>query len=368
MKISNKTHMKRILTIILLVSLSVGASGNVAPPQAFISEIYIDNTGNWTMEVGFRIYCQWGIDSMRLVTSNGSSLIILGPKFGCQGNIVNFDSVSVITNANLENPLNIIGSGDLIKLLSFSTYFVACDSVIFGDYPNSTLPCIRAGESISFVSFIQSARYSGNCSIDVSPTIGNCNDTTGALGTWSGFAYDTSGNPFTEGWIPIPGTINLVLHIHSDGFFSERLYARNYQFDTIEMNSPSWPYSETYYKVEPVDLCLRPDSVCIHDIVATGLIAGINDPPAGFEGSVVVSPNPFTSTAYFYFNLSIFDPSDNIIFSILGQDGKTFIRTVFSKDQSSFHWIPSENLANGIYLYTLERNGQRVKSGKIIKL
>nr|NQU92373.1 hypothetical protein [Bacteroidota bacterium] len=136
------------------------------------------------------------IDSIRLVTSAGSSIVasyIVLPGEGYP----NFDSLSIITNSNLRNPISIDPQGDQVKLISYVWDDDPFDSVPFGNFPGSTLDCIQDGESISYITYVQSMGITGGFCMDISPTIGYGNDTTGALSTFSGQIFDPFGQVIT---------------------------------------------------------------------------------------------------------------------------------------------------------------------------
>lgn len=70
-------------------------------PRANISEVFVDANDDWTIELGFHEYAIQEIDSIRIETTSGSSILsnfILIPGDG----FPNFDSLSVIDNLHLQ--------------------------------------------------------------------------------------------------------------------------------------------------------------------------------------------------------------------------------------------------------------------------
>lgn len=357
--------MKKYISVLCLIALVVSARGNIATPQAFISEIVFDSIGNWTIEMGFYEWSVIEIDSIVLETSSGSSRISFFTLIP-GGGYPNFDSLSIISDINLENPLTINPQGDFVKLISFAWSHEPFDYVPFGEYPGSYLDCIHNGESIIYLEYEQSSGFTGSFCIDNSPTIGIGNDTTGALGTITGVIYDPFGIPFTHGTFFNWELPNTKIHIDSTGFYSERVFSRRFTFDTIQ-RMISGSNIETYTN-EMVDFCLRPDSSHYQHIITTSLVTGIPNKVEDFENTVTISPNPFKDKVTFYFNLKNNSPTDEIILSISSLDGREINRIRLSPDQKRFNWEPDNYVSPGTFIYRLEKNNQTVKSGKFIKM
>ncbi|MCK9398931.1 MAG: T9SS type A sorting domain-containing protein [Bacteroidales bacterium] len=358
--------MKKSIAVLIFIALVSSVRGNIATPQAFISEIIVDSAGNWTIEMGFYEWSIIEIDSIVLKTSSGSSVIsfyTLIPGGGSQY----FDSLALITSLNLENPVSINLEGDFVKLISYAWEDDPFDSVAFGNYPGSYLDCIRDGESVIYLSYSQTQwSYTGSYCIDISPTIGSENDTIGALGSFSGVFFDLLGNPFTEGYFLLPGVENTTIQIQPDGSFSERIFARRFTFDTIEYYHP--PSPSEYYTIEPVDFCLRPDSSHYQDIITTSLVEGIESKENDVENVITISPNPFADKVTFYFNLKNSHPSDELSLLIYSLDGREIHRIQLSSDQKRYDWAPAGSVTTGTLIYSLKKNNQVMKTGKFIKL
>jgi len=361
--------MKKSIAVLIFIALVSSTRGNVAPPQAWISEIIVDSSGNWTIEMGFYEWDLLSIDSIRLVTSSGSSIITSFTLIPGGGSFC-FDSLAVITDDNLANPITINPNGDLVKLISCLHIWGEdpVDSVAFGDYPGSMLSCIHEGESVIFAMYNVGTGGTWGFGIDSSPTIGTINDTTGAMGNFSGIVYDLAGNPFTGGYFSLPFIESMVIHINQDGSFSERVLSHRITFDTIKLHLPLRPYTIETYTIEPVDFCLRPDSSYNQDIVTTSLVIGIEEKEKDDENTVVISPNPFSEKVVFYFNLKNSDPADEISLSIYSLEGRELDRVRLLPDQKRYEWTPGGAVSPGTLIYRLEKNNQTLKSGKFIKL
>lgn len=355
--------MKKSLFIILLIACFSVVRANIASPQAYISEVLVDSIGNWTIEMGFYEWDIEEIDSIWLETSSGNSLITFFTLIPVSGH---FDSLAVITNANLSGPVSINPEGDYVKLISYSWGDNPFDYVAFGNFPESQIDCIKEGESVIFLSYVQSAGPAQSFCLDISPTIGSENDTTGALGTYTGMVYNLSGNPFTEGFFDLQDVQNCVIFIQPDGSFTERIFSRRYTIDTINLRLPPWPWTHEIYAIEVIDFCIRPDSSHYEDIITTSLIIGVEEPEKPDENIVTIAPNPFSDIVDFYFNLK--NPEDEQDFAIYSLDGKKIIQIRLDDGQRKYQWQPSAEISSGTYIYQLRTKKGVLKTGKFIRL
>lgn len=361
--------MKKYLLLLLLIAAGLTGKANPIVPQANISEIYVDSTGNWIIEFGFASGVLEYIDSIRIETTSGSALVISFSVFACDNPNGVFDSLALITNSNLDNSLSIDPLNDFVRVTSYNGDYPVVDYVAIGNATDSYLDCLHDGESIVFNMCGIHNHATSSFSIDKSPTIGDCNDTTGAMGTFTGQIIDLDGNPFAAGYFFILYHPNYVtVHINPDSIFSERIYARRYTLDTITMYFPPQPYTKVIYAIEPIDFCLRPDSIVYQDIVTTSLVTGITEEEADFENAVTTAPNPFTDKVVFYFNFENFQANDQIILLIHDQSGKLIERKQLSIHDTRLDWMPDLHTSSGIFIFQLLKNNQRVKSGKLFKL
>lgn len=146
--------MKKICLFVILSLFAISSFANIYIPRAHLSELYIDDLGNWTLEIGFYDLDFWDealtIDSIFIEISSGRAQIISYSLFAEDGT-EGFDSLAVITVANLSAPLSINRNGDFVKIRSYGIYMSddLAESFSFGDYPWSMLSCIHHGESIT---------------------------------------------------------------------------------------------------------------------------------------------------------------------------------------------------------------------------
>jgi hypothetical protein len=355
--------MKKLLTLVAFCLCFSGIRANLATPQAYISEIYVDSTGAWTIELGFWYEATEEIDSMRLYTSSGNALITSYSLITTSDGI--FEFLSLITDENLSNSLTINPESDFVKIVSYAWGDQPSDYVAFGDYPGSFLNCPDIGSSVIMLIYYSNGAGIWEFCMDNSPTIGLSNDTTGAMGSYSGIAYDLAGTPFSEGKIFMPEMGNLVLIINPDGSFSQRVPCRNYDFDTIKIWQPS--RATQIYTVEPFSFCLRPDSTYYQDIITTSLIIGVDEEVDTQENIVTIAPNPFSDQVVFYFNLNEIS-YDYLTFNIYSLAGRNIAQFNILPGQTRLEWAPPASVPSGTCIYQLENQNKTLKTGKFVHL
>ncbi|HPS62846.1 MAG TPA: hypothetical protein PLK82_07285 [Bacteroidales bacterium] len=197
--------MKSVSSLLLTILVAASAQANVTPPKAFISEVFFSSSGDWTIELGFYPYYYSEFDSILIESSSGSSRISQCSSIA-GGGWPNFDSLAVITSANLVYPVAINPLSDYIKVSSYMFGYVHSDYLAIGNYPGSVVDCRQGTESIIYITYFSGGQVLKGFCIDQSPTIGFGNDTTGAMATYSGMVFDPSGNVFPEGLLYIPPT------------------------------------------------------------------------------------------------------------------------------------------------------------------
>ncbi len=352
--------MKKIFFLVLMSLCISGMKANIIMPRAWISEIFVEGPGNWSIELGFHEYEHEDVDSIRLVTSSGNSVVtyysLIWPGYGES----EFDSIAVITNENLGNPLTINLAGDFVRVISYVWGSETYDYVVFGEYPGSFLNCIHEGESVCDV------WHQGFC-IDNIPNIGAGDDGFGHLSNFSGMVYDLSGNPVNSGMIHLPGPWGTNLYTDEGGMFDDIVFSHRYAYDTVELWIPPWPYTRYEYTVEPFDFCVRPDSSHYQDIIFTSLVLGTDTSEKFEENIVTIAPNPFSNLVVFYFNIKE-NNDDDLTFNIYSLDGRNIAQFSILPGQTRLEWIPSALTPSGTYIYRLDKQNKTLKTGKFVKL
>ncbi len=355
--------MKKLI-FLLPVFLSIQLFSNIALPQAYISEVYIDSLDQWTIELGF-YYSLDEIDSMIIETSSGSSVItnitlITGP--GYPG----FDSLAIITINDLNQALSINRNLDFITIITYSLGTNSINMVEIGGYNNSYLPVAGPNQSISYLIFQapQSMGYTSTFAIDNSPTIGTGNDTTGAMLTFEGTFYNVQNNTLTEGFFTLP-LYNYSFDINPDGTFKNRIPSRCYDFGMLRVYYPSTPFNlDTTYYINPFSFCSYPDSVISQDIIATSVLSANSIETNDYK--IVSYPNPFNTEITFFYELPAITNSGNI--TICDLNGKIVFNQPVINNFGKLVWQPGNSASKGFYNYFFTIDGQIIKQGKIVKL
>jgi hypothetical protein len=356
---------KYILFFALVLGFSVKSSGNIAPPANNLREIYVDSLGNWTIEISFIPYKPSEIDSMKLETTSGLASIVsinYSGIMGCPG-FAFWDSLGIITNANLSSPLYINISGDFVKLYLYTFLGLEISSVYIGNYQGSYLYSIQPFQSIAHIYFDGAESF---C-LDNSPTIGLCNDTTGAMGNFSGIIYRPDGSVFTGGFFRIADITNLNAHIQPDGTFTERVFARAYPMNQVTIYFSSPNNTDTTWSIVPVNPWLEPDSSVSFVIQTLAVISSENDKKYPVH-EIVAYPNPFVTDISFYLDFKSYNYGIPFIINIYDAKGSLVYRLVSETRTSTITWSPGNDISPGIYTYMIEKDSRFIQSGKIVKL
>ena len=99
--------MKRILTFFFAISIATLSSANIVIPGPFTAELYFDSTSNWVIELGFYGWETEFLDSMQVKCNSGIATIMNSSLFSGEGTYPGYDSLAIITNANLDSALSL---------------------------------------------------------------------------------------------------------------------------------------------------------------------------------------------------------------------------------------------------------------------
>ena len=354
--------MKIIIYFILaLAPTSFLFSNPIALPQAIISELKFVGNNNWTLEIGFQIgefYSKEKFDSICIASSNGYSRIKLS-------NIRDSSELFVITSDSLISPLSIKREGDYIKIYSFlsSQYYLSdplIDSLIFGNYPGSTIDSLQNGYSIVRLNY----NLFSKCK---NPTIGILNDTTGTCGTIRGHIYDKNNNLLTKGNFILDNSFSFS----TDGSFYTRVYSRRIIFAYLDYR---YGMGFRNVKIDSLELNVNPDSLYEKDIHILGdYIDGVEETQYGSNDNIEIKnyPNPFNLSTTFQIKIPLFLQNKStqiIIYNILGKR----ISVIKIRNSSHAVWNGKDFYGNivptGIYYYQLVIENKVTKSGHMVLL
>jgi hypothetical protein len=342
--------MRKIL-LAILIFIPVLMEANPIWLGVSISEIYFNESGEWTIEIDNKyITSVEYLDSIIIESNSGNATIEY------------FDTTDfiVITNSNLSNPISISKNCDLIKLYSFSHGEYKIDLIAIGDYSGSYLHNINNGQSI--------ARLDGYGPFfkDNSPTIGFENDLDGAKGKIFGHFYDLNSELIKDKYFFInEGYCTPILQeqgyagnieINSEGLYCAEITSRSYSISEREIYESSTNYEVMQF--QPVNFELNEnDSINIdfHRILTS--IKEVN------KGKILLSnyPNPAKDYTYFIFDLNEMKATSLLItvYNIDGQKIDSFI-----PNSSEYKWSCSE-LVSGTYIYNLSINDKVIDAKRL---
>ncbi len=348
--------MKKLVLYTLLTLWAISASANpIILPYVLINELYFED-GEWTLELAYHETNQEDYPIVELFLSNSSG--------GTE--ILNFEIagengfVLVQDNENLSNPFFINPEGDMITItwgIDEGGYIFYQESeMLFGDYPNAEVTKPHPGQSIARIGYNIYTK-------DNSPTIGQVNDTTGAMGTLIGTIFDVNLQPVTEetfylrSWFTTSNNGEYFQRVLSN------IYNRNQIKHKITQSLHEYLDAEIHYIMEP-------DSVVNFDIyLLEGLTVGITGPSASDKGIFRFYPNPASRQLSINYEINL--PPDS--YRRNGRELIIEIKTIASLQVYSCPVSPGEGIINlpeqilpGIYFVNL-RSGQKVlASGRLV--
>jgi hypothetical protein len=354
--------MKMLSLLFLLVMVTTTSFANVRVPLARFSELHFDSSGNWYLEIRLGPPDIQFLDSFAIETISGragvNKLNLL------PGNPLNCDSLFVVTNDNLTQPLSMNPDSGFVQIHGYRRgNWVSRTDFAYGAYPQPYLPAVPKGKSLVYLTYSTGSYIQSGYGLSNKPSIGLPNDTLHALGTVKGRITDQNSMPITSGWIYLQPSTEGRITIKDDGTFNEKIFSRIYAWDTLVFLRTLF---DTYsYRVEPVHFFLQPDSVVSIDFKATTFlpeykpIYGAND----MSMSVVVAPNPFTERLVFHLT----KPRNNSELKIFSAKGELIQTFLLDNQVDKVEWHPNGSVAKGMLLYRLFENGTLVKSGKVIR-
>ena len=352
--------MKKILLFLIFSLMSAGLLfGNVALPRAWFNELAWDEQGNWSIEIGwFTDDMTYWIDSIQLETVSGISRIVtLDPLVG--GFV--FDSLAVITNSNLSNPISIDPEYDYVRIRSWVGGGFIDDEVKIGTYQGSYLDCFTTEESLCGGTF--QLRY-----IDSSPSMGLPNsDTTGTTGMFTGTIYDPQGSPLIADYFFFYLEDNYVdrLDINPDGSFQKPIQRRHNSFNEVKVKYEGVS-GNTVYRIEPHDFCMEYGYNHHQDII-TLFAVGVDEIEPSHENLVIVQPNPFRDAVSFTIDRQKLPGNEELLLRVLTLDGKLLDEKLIGTGTENFKWSPHGSVPSGVLVYQVLSGNKLLSSGKMIK-
>lgn len=285
--------MKKSILLLALLFPIIIAFSNVTPmSSAYISELYFDENGDWTIEIYFEYFAAEIDTGYLMITSTDTATF---KKFPDSSNIV------LLTNSDLSKPLFIDKSGDIVWFENPDEFQGGrlTEFCVFGDYPGAKVNALFTGQSLVGISYKHVK--------DTSSSLGYRRDPQ--KGILEGYVYDSIGTPLPYIKVQISGIGTKTLWSDENGFFSDTLYAKNYEIFIID-NSRTRIYSGGF--------TIEPDSLTIHDITLP-VSAEIQ-----FSGySFLVGIENHSNIKIYLTPLCPFAPPDTIVTDSTGNYSKT---------------------------------------------
>ena len=353
-------HIAFALLFILLLFTEL--NGNVAFPGAYIKEIYFDGD-YWTIELLNVFVQEETLDNCKIASSSGESLFKPGIYFPCGG-------YTVVNQDSLQTQLNINKNGDMVATyypFVFPKDWYLIDQCYFGNYPNSMINPPYSYQSLArFTINNWWPEYIHILTKDNSPTLGIPNDTTGTQGTFCGYVFDNHNNPIQGAEIqfyrPYFQSFFPIVITDSTGYFSQQMYSLNFETSILVDESVLLETSIT----------IEPDSTtyCEFYIDLTSV-----DEEIGQYNQIILSnyPNPFIESTTISFDLATKSHKNTQIniYNAKGQLIRKFLPVAHSPGHPVSVIWDGKNESNvlqppGFYFYSLEVDGKKIKTNKMI--
>ncbi|MFA6455731.1 MAG: FlgD immunoglobulin-like domain containing protein [Bacteroidota bacterium] len=348
-----------VLLCLCLILLAGRVPANPLPyPQAHISELTIDQSGNWKLEITFwysSVFHHQDYDSICISASDGSARMKLD-------HIEEGALYVVITPDSLDHPLKLNRAGDCLKVICYIpiSSHILVDSLPFGDVPGSVIGLLPDGYSICRVNHVVFCK-------DKTPTLGGPNDTAGTTGYLQGYMYDKNGKKITSGDFGIDNAF-----IFGDqSWFTTSVFSRRYECITVRVGPLNG-----IYQMEPIDtirIDIDPDSVLVKDIHFRNYIVGVKSRPVLSHTSVQVLnyPNPFNGITNFVVTLPEELRTKPCRIVISDNAGKV-VRSINMSTGTKYSWDGNDHrgvtVSTGVYFYSLFADDKRYAAGSLVFL
>jgi len=345
---------KLLLVLAIIFSLNIGWANVFVPPGAQISELLWDENGDWQLEISYYNFDvgYYPLDSVVISTSNYRFLLTLPITEPFQPGIF------VINKQHCADSFDIQPNSDsiFIKTYCVDEYFYSPDehSLIFGDFPNSTIAKPNTGSSIALVEGLNRWFV-----IDASPTLGAINTLEGCGSSIKGTIFDSNQKTIN---VPFSFVLDFEFRSNDVGIYSTYLINGYHKFSKIGYDVYGWDYFE-WFTIEPIEITIEPDLVYENlDIHITDPnFLGIHKEPENHP--LKIYPNP----AYQKLNIEMVLPLEgqNIEILVLDMSGKEVARFVkpFAKNME-LEW--NEHFPGGIYLFEFRTDNTLIQTEHVL--
>ena len=337
--------MKKLFILsFLLLCFALPVHANPIMPS-YISEIYFDDNGNWTIELYdyYHLGNQPNLDDCYIESTTNLAYFNNGITF-------NVDDTLLVTNDDMQTDLIINREGDFL-----SARWAIFDEIRWGDYPYSHVNAPYPGQSLCRVAIGDDDPYF-LLAKENQPSLGNNPFHAQTFGSLNGIVTYDNGVPI-GGAIVSFNPVNFSVITDEFGYFLIcDMYGMNYNLtvtvnDTIIVDTTVTiePDGTTYVELSP-DFDIDPQPQ--HETI-----------------SISNYPNPFYEETEIHYSLPQYAAGTITIFNSKGQK----IREIpVSPNENSTSWSGldknNNKVPSGVYFYNLESEDKILASGKMLYL
>ncbi|MCK4358553.1 MAG: T9SS type A sorting domain-containing protein [Candidatus Cloacimonetes bacterium] len=343
-----------ILTFLFILSLYSQLVGNPIIVK-YMSELYFEDD-NWTIELAHTAEMGgWffqNLDNLRLVSTTDTAQFNSG---------ISLDDVNIIlvTQDSLQAPLSINKNGDSVQLQEGGGddwYFI--DEIYFGDYPNSNVNAPFEGQSIVSVEEIGYEYAKDNI-----PSLGSNPYYANTRGTFSGYVFDQQQNPISNA--------RIRFYYYNDIYTNQNGYFENNYM--CGMNYNVIIYVDDIAMLDTL-ITIEPDSTTYCEFYLD-LYSIDEEQLQSRQLRLTNYPNPFiesTTISLLATSLCYATPGQAkiIIYNIKGQLVKEFKIQNYKFKINEIEWGGKSDdgvlQPPGFYFYSLEVDGKKIKTNKMI--
>jgi hypothetical protein len=271
----------------------------------------------------------------------------------------------LVTPDSLLTSFHINPAGDEIML--YDALAMLIDGVTFGEVSDySMVAAPLPGQSICL--FDNPVTWEHFKYLDNSPTFGQSNDSTNAMGNVEGVVTDSSGYPLENVEVvygyymdPYGNYVPKITQTNSAGFFRVRDYAKPMNFEFFKQNFQ--------YLLQRIQNW--PDSIVSMQVMIEPVVNIGDKELVGHFTLLGNYPNPFNSLTRIGFSLSTPADLEISIYDLLGRKIKTILKEFRPPGTHFVYWDgrdeKNHELSSGVYIYELIAGNQR-ESRKMLML
>ncbi len=354
-------------TLIFTLVLFSQLVGNPIPPPPIISEIYFEGI-NWTIELAYGE--EWAeplfLDECTLISSAGETTFN-------EGTVLFPDSILLITEDDITTPLFIDKDGDFLMIVGSFVY----EEVYFGNYSGSHVNAPYDNQSLARVAFEYHWYWQGypewvtfyRLAKENIPSLGSNIYSVNTRGTFCGYVYDLQGYPISNAkiyYFSSPDYEAFLIEPSDDGYF-ENTYMCGMNYDvTIYVDDIAM--MDTLITIEPDSTTYCEFYLDLYSIDEEQLQSR--------QLRLTNYPNPFIESTTISFSAADLRGLSQIkIYNIKGQLVKELKieSPIYSGTKLKINEVVWDGKSNdgilqppGFYFYSLEVDGKKVKTNKMI--